>query len=160
MPPGERDAHSPGSAATILPTGSGTPMTPVEETRSESFGRPSARHAASEVAFTAPSPSALHALALPLLTTMPRRAPRDFSRFPHATGAANTRFLVKTTSETHGTSLTTRARSGLPVFLMPQAAPAPRKPRTRISFTGRTASRPRAAALLVLLPRAARARVV
>src|SRR5512144_3269729 len=123
MPRGESDAHRRGSAATIFSTGSGTPMTPVEETRSESPGSPRARHAAAEDALTASRPTALHALALPLLTTMPRRERRDRSPFPHATGAATTRFLVNTTSETQGASLTTMARSGRPDFLIPHAAP-------------------------------------
>src|SRR5512139_2210498 len=150
----------PGRAATILPTGRGTPMTPVEPTSRESFGRPRTSQAAREVSRTAAVPAApVQAFAFPLFTTIPRRRPRFRFALPQTTGAAATRFRVNTTAETHGRSLTTSARSGFPVRLIPQGTPAARNPRTTIAF-GILMSGPLAAAFLVLLPGAARARVV
>src|SRR5512135_1348830 len=161
IPFGESRAARPGSAATIFFAGSGTPMTPVEPTSSESAGRPRAAEAARDVSRTARIPAApVQALALPLFTTIPRRRERVRSAFPHATGAAATLFRVKTTAETHGRSLTTSARSGFPVFLIPQDPAAARNPGTMISFGSFIGLRPLAAAFFILLPRPARARVV
>src|SRR5512137_2368006 len=101
----EREAHSAGRAAVIFPSGSRTPMTPVEDTRREPSGSPRALLAEAEVRRTDAMPSSpVQAFAFPLFTTTPRRRPRVFSPFPHATGAAYTRFLVNTTSETQGVS--------------------------------------------------------
>jgi len=91
--------------------------------------------AARDVSRTARIPTApVQAFALPLFATIPRSRERDRSAFPQTTGAAATLFRVKTTAETHGRSLTTSARSGIPVFLIPQNVPAPRNPGTMISF--------------------------
>src|SRR5512141_1732803 len=135
IPVGERRAARPGRAATILSTGSGTPMTPVEPIRSESTGRPRAAPAARDVSRTARFPTApVQAFALPLFATIPRSRDRVRSALPQTTGAAATLFRVNTTADTQGRSLTTSARSGFPDFLIPHDVPAPRNPGTMISF--------------------------
>src|SRR5512141_1674028 len=161
IPRGERRATRPGRAATIFSTGSGAPLTPVEPIRSESTGRPRAMPAAREVSRTARIPTApVQAFALPLFATIPRSRERERSAFPQTTGAAATLFRVKTTAETHGRSLTTSARSGFPVFLIPHDVPAARNPGTMISFGTFIALRARAAAFLVFLSGPAGAGVV
>src|SRR4030065_525550 len=102
----------------------------------------------------------VHALAFPLLAITPPRADRDRRPPPHPTGAAAIRFRVKRTSEVHGRSLATIARSAFPPFLIPHQTPPARKPGTIISLTGRIPSRPPSAALLVFFPRAAGTRFV
>ncbi len=135
IPFGERRAARTGIAATIFSTGSGTPMTPVEPISSESTGRPRDLAAARLVSRTARIPTApVQAFALPLFATIPRSRDRVRSPFPQTTGEAATLFRVKTTAETHGRSLTTSARSGIPDFLIPHDIPAPRNPGTMISF--------------------------
>ena len=68
------------------------------------------------------------------------------------TGAASTRLLVKTAAAWwSGPSLTTRARSGVPLALRPAVTPAARKPRAadgRVALTGRLlrSGRPRVSA--------------
>src|ERR1700752_4739612 len=56
--------------------------------------------------------------------------PRDTFRFffERATGAATTRFFVKTAAADAGTSLESRARSSAPVFFKPQAVAEKRNP--------------------------------
>src|SRR4030042_378172 len=56
MPPGESEEQSPGIAAVIFPVGSGTPITPVEETRRDPSRRPSALHAPADILRTASLP--------------------------------------------------------------------------------------------------------
>src|SRR3990172_3200632 len=161
MPPGESEEQSPGIAAVILPVGNGTPITPVEETRRDPSRSPSALHAPAEILRTASLPCLpVHALAFPLLATTPLRADRDRRPLPHSTGAAAIRFRVKRTSEVHGRSLATIARSAFPPFLIPHQTPPARKPGTIISFTGHIPSCPHSAALLVFLPRSAGTRLV
>src|SRR2546425_2188893 len=52
------------------------------------------------------------------------------------TGAATTRFCVKTAAAEAGTSLERMARSSAPVFLRPQAVAAKRKPLGRAASVG------------------------
>src|SRR4030067_672788 len=138
---------------TIPPAGAVPPRPPPRS--------PSALHASADILRTANRPSLpVHALAFPLLATTPRNAERDRRPRPHSMGAAATRFRVKSTSEVHGRSLTTIARSALSCFLIPHQTPPPRKPGTTISLTGRIPSTPHSAALLVFLPRAAWARLL
>src|SRR6266404_8906217 len=68
--------------------------------------------------------------ALPAFTTTARMRPLDSTRFlfERMTGAATTRFCVKTAAAEAGTSLEMSARSSAPVFLRPQAVAAKRNP--------------------------------
>src|SRR5215831_18074473 len=77
-------------------------------------------------------------LALPALTTTARMRPLDACRFcfESVTGAATTRFCVKTAAAEAGTSLEIRARSNAPVFLRPQAVAAKRNPFGRADSGG------------------------
>src|SRR5581483_7299226 len=76
--------------------------------------------------------------ALPALTTTARMCPFDAARFffDSVTGAATTRFCVKTAAAEAGTSLASRARSSAPVFFRPQAVAAKRKPLGRADSAG------------------------
>src|SRR5271167_2208292 len=123
-----------GRARRILSRGSGTPITPVEQTKN-SCGSQFRRLAAS---FTVRSAAAWPAapvvqLALPALTTTARMRPLEDLRCWReiTTGAATTRFCVKTAAAEAGTSLDRIARSSAPVFFSPQAVAAKRKPRGR-----------------------------
>src|SRR5580704_12725760 len=62
-----------------------------------------------------------------------RMRPLEARRFAleTVTGAATTRFWVKTAAADAGTSLESRARSSAPVFFNPQAVAEKRKPRGR-----------------------------
>src|SRR6266566_3266692 len=120
-----------GSARRIFSMGSWTPITPVEQTNN-SCGRSAIRRAASSFVRSATvSPEAPVAqLALPALTTTARMRPLDSRRFffERVTGAATTRFCVKTAAAEAGTSLEISARSSAPVFFKPQAVAAKRNP--------------------------------
>src|SRR5882672_9989431 len=77
-------------------------------------------------------------LALPALTTTARMWPLDSARcfLERVTGAATTRFCVKTAAADAGTSLERMARSRAPVFLRPQAVAAKQKPLGRAASVG------------------------
>src|SRR5438105_11870044 len=64
--------------------------------------------------------------------------PLDSARcfLERVTGAATTRFCVKTAAAEAGTSLERMARSSAPVFLRPQAVAAKRKPLGRAASVG------------------------
>src|SRR5260221_14686648 len=128
---GRRLRESDGSARRIFSSGSWTPITPVEHTNS-SCGAISMRRAASWLVRCATiSPCAPVAqLALPALTTNARMRPFDSRRFflESVTGAATTRFCVKTAAADAGTSLEISARSSAPVFFRPHAVAAKRNP--------------------------------
>src|SRR5262245_46162439 len=68
--------------------------------------------------------------ALPAFTTTARIRPFEACRFflERVTGAATTRFCVKTAAADAGTSLEMSARSRAPVFFNPHAAAAKRNP--------------------------------
>ena len=124
----------------------GTPMTPVEHTRTSSgrTGRcgsesvsSSATRAAVAAASSAPR-APVQALAEPELRMTARAPPSATAARDHATGAATTRLVVKTPAATSsGPSLTTRARSGLPEALRPARTPAARNPAGAVTLTGR-----------------------
>src|SRR5215475_8300392 len=109
-------------------------MTPVEQTKTSWGGRPRRLEVSSTVRREARSPCwPVAQLALPALTTTARMRPLDSARcfFERVTGAATTRFCVKTAAAEAGTSLDKIARSRAPVFFSPQAVAAKRKPRGR-----------------------------
>ena len=94
--------------------GSGTPITPVDATRTNPVGRSSASAARRAISAASARPaSPVQALALPLLTTIACARPAEIARCVYRTGAALTRFVVKTPAADAGTSATRSARSGL-----------------------------------------------
>ena len=110
------------------PIGRGTPMTPVELTRTSSgrIPRRSAAYCAVLRAFWRPC-SPVHAFAFLLFTTIARACPsRRCSRLT-CNGAACTRFVVKVPPALAARSETMIARS-LPSGFRPQATPDARKP--------------------------------
>src|SRR5207249_10004353 len=129
---GRRKRAMTGSARRIFSSGSGTPMTPVEQTNNSCGVQPS-RFAASATVRTAAAwpASPVAQLALPAFTTTARMRPFDARIFSleMRTGAATTRFCVKTAAAEAGTSLERIARSSAPVFFNPQAVAAKRNPR-------------------------------
>ena len=121
-----------GSARRIFSSGSGTPITPVEQTNNSCGKQPSRFAASATVRSAAAWPAAPVAqLALPAFTTTARMWPFDARRcsLERSTGAATTRFCVKTAAAEAGTSLERIARSSAPVFFKPQAVAAKRNPR-------------------------------
>src|SRR5580765_4195666 len=81
----------------IFAHGSGSPITPVEASRTLSGEQPSAADAASATRFAASAPALpVKAFALPLLTTSARATPDDSRRLHQSTGADGMRDLVKT----------------------------------------------------------------
>src|SRR3989441_38682 len=121
-----------GSARRIFSTGNGTPMTPVEQTKTSSTGQPRRLAASVTVRSAAASPAAPVAqLAFPAFTTTALIFPFEARRcsLEIRTGAATTRFCVKTAAAEAGTSLEKTARSSAPVFFKPQAVAAKRNPR-------------------------------
>ena len=114
-------------------------MTPVEQTATSSGRQRRWRAASSTVLTEAAYPTVPVAqLALPALTMTARMRP--FEAFKWAlettTGAATTRFCVKTAAAEAGTSLERSARSRAPVFFRPQAVAAKRNPRGRAASEG------------------------
>src|SRR5262245_10612331 len=102
-----------GSARRTFSTGSCTPMTPVEQTNSSCAWKPILRAASSLVRWEAASPgSPVEQLALPAFTTTARMRPLEAARFrlERTTGAATTRFCVKTAAAEAGASLEMSAR--------------------------------------------------
>src|SRR5262249_49722219 len=113
-----------GSARKIRSTGSCTPITPVEQTNISSASQFNRVAASATVRSAAAWPCAPVAkLALPAFTTTARIRPFDALRcfLQMSTGAATTRFCVKTAAAEAGTSLEKIARSSAPVFFKPQA---------------------------------------
>src|SRR5450432_1446858 len=77
----------------------------------------------------------VHALAPPEFRTTARTLPPTATCWLHRTGAAFTRFEVKTpAAATDGPSLRTTATSALPEFFRPAATPAARKPRGAVTL--------------------------
>src|SRR5258705_9256530 len=131
---GRRFRASIGRARRIFSTGSCTPITPVEQTKISRGARFSRREVSSTVRREARSPCVPVAqFALPAFTTTARMWPFDSTKcfLERVTGAATTRFCVKTAAAEAGTSLERIARSSAPVFFRPQAVAAKRNPRGR-----------------------------
>src|SRR5271168_4107826 len=123
-----------GKARRTFSSGSVTPITPVEHTKSSCGLYPRSFAASFTVRSAAAWPTAPVAqLALPALTTTARMRPLEDLRCWReiTTGAATTKFCVKTAAAEAGTSLDKIARSSAPVFFSPQAVAAKRKPRGR-----------------------------
>src|SRR5580658_10590413 len=128
---GRRLRASFGTARRIFSTGSGTPITPVEQTRISLGVQPRALAVSATVLCAEAWPTAPVAqLALPAFTMTARMRPFEARRcsLEMVTGAATTRFCVKTAAADAGTSLQIIATSSAPVFFRPQARPANRKP--------------------------------
>src|SRR6267142_1414013 len=128
---GRRFRASIGRARRIFSTGSCTPITPVEQTKISRGARFSRREVSSTVRREARSPCVPVAqFALPAFTTTARMWPFDSTKcfLERVTGAATTRFCVKTAAAEAGTSLERIARSSAPVFFRPQAVAAKRNP--------------------------------
>src|SRR5258708_8725744 len=129
---GRRKRAITGSARRIFSSGSGTPMTPLEQTNNSRGLQPS-RFAASATVRTAAAwpASPVAQLALPAFTTTARIRPFDARKcsLEISTGAATTRFCVNTAAAEAVTSLEITARSSAPVFFRPQAVAAKRNPR-------------------------------
>src|SRR5277367_762320 len=129
-----------GTALTIFCHRSGTPMTPVEQTRicvGRSF--PSSLATLSVVAVAAVNPSEpVQQFAFPEFTMIPRISVRDFFRWSWEvmTGAALTRLVVKTAAAVAGVSLTINPRSSLD-FFRPHAMEEYAKPRGISAFAMR-----------------------
>ncbi len=114
-----------------LSRSSWTPMTPVDATSTCSGAHPTMDATKSaELRATARPSGPVHALAQPLLTTTARARPPLRARCSRdtSTGAASALLVVNTPAAAAGASATTSARSRAPVFLMPHATPAARKP--------------------------------
>src|SRR5712671_5901710 len=125
---------SSGTARKILSSASGTPMTPVEQTKTSSGLQARRLAVSATVRCAAACPAAPVAqLALPAFTTTARMRPFDARRcsLEMRTGAATTRFCVNTAAAEAGASLERIARSSAPVFFKPQAVAAKRNPRGR-----------------------------
>src|ERR1700689_603769 len=126
-----RARASPGIAFTIFCQRSGTPMTPVEQTRiCEGCTRPSSRAGFSGVVAAAERPpEPVQQLALPELTITPCMRCADCRRCncEAITGAAFTRLVVKTAAADAGVSLISMAKSSLD-FFKPQCVAAKVKP--------------------------------
>src|SRR5271157_752338 len=131
-PDGRRFRVTPERARRIFSSGNGTPMTPVEQTRT-SWGWQTRRRAVSSTVFNEAARPAgpVAQLALPALTMTARMRPPDARKFSFetTTGGATTRFCVKTAAAEAGTSLESSARSSAPVFFRPQAVAEKRNPR-------------------------------
>jgi len=125
--PSSRSApRAAGSAATILPAGSGSMITPVENTSTSCIGQPSIDAAAAAVVRASAIPrSPVPAFALPAFTTSARIRPLSERWRRHTiTGAAQKRFCVNTPAAAVPGSQTTRSTSSRSQFLM-RAATAP-----------------------------------
>src|SRR5271156_64461 len=126
-----------GTALTIFCHRSGTPITPVEQTRicvGRSF--PNSLATLRVVAVAAVNPSEpVQQLAFPEFTMTPRISVRDFFRWSCEviTGAALTRLVVKTAAAMAGVSLTINPRSS-PDFFRPHATEEYVKPRGTSAF--------------------------
>jgi hypothetical protein len=114
----------------IFSYGKGTPITPVEQTKTSSLRHPAVFATASATAFAASTPARPVAqFALPELTTSARIRPWLARRLrrDNCTGAACTRLVVNTAAQLQRLSISTTARSG-PLALIPQLPAMNRKP--------------------------------
>jgi len=115
---------SPGTAARIFFTGSGSPMTPVEFTKTRSSWIRSRSETARETARASRMPPApVAALAMPLLVTIAWATPDLIFSMLTSTGAAWKRFVVNIPAALAGTSEKIRPRSLFPFSLIPAEMP-------------------------------------
>ncbi len=132
-PSGERVAAASSAPARILSIGSSSPMRPVEQTTTSPAETPRTSATCSAVRCVSRKPWVpVQALAPPELRTTASTRPSATTCRDHVTGAASTRLVVKTAAAWwSGPSLTTSARSGVPLALRPAVTPAARKPAGR-----------------------------
>ena len=124
-PSGFSPATKSGRAWIMRSPGRGAPMTPVDDGSTRRSGIFSNLAAARLVDRAASNPRGpLQALALPAFTRMAWAVPARRRAWVITTGAALTRFLVKTPAAAAGVSATIRARSRTPGFLMAAAVAA------------------------------------
>ena len=122
---GANPAANWGTAGSSLVRLSGCPMTPVEARSTSSAGHPRAFATISAEASAAFRPtSPVQALAWPALTRMALARPFLIFSLHHSTGAAATRFRVKTPATTAGSSATMRPRSSRVLYRRPPAKAA------------------------------------
>ncbi len=108
-----------------------TPITPVDATSVSCVVHPTACAANCAISRASAMPCGpVHALAQPLLVMMARTCPWLAARcsWHSSTGAAFAMLTVKIPAAWAGRSLTIRARSGLPLALIPQCSPEARNP--------------------------------
>src|SRR5450432_748239 len=133
------------SLAMIFSVGRGTPMMPVEEGKTSLSRNWNMQAVSLQTRSQAVFPAGPVAqLALPELMRTTRILPLDPLRWarPTSTGAAATRFLVKTAAAVAPSPATARAKSGRPLCLIPAIAVANVKPNgTRISPGARQTGR-------------------
>ena len=122
----------------ILSIGSSSPMRPVEQTTTSPAETPRTSATCSAVRCVSRKPWVpVQALAPPELRTTASTRPSATTWRDHVTGAASTRLVVKTAAAWwSGPSLTTSARSGVPLALSPAVTPAARKPAGRWTGCG------------------------
>ena len=116
-----------------------TPMTPVEATSTSRGSQPMPCAASTVISRASARPCGpVQALAQPLLVTTARARPPDAARCSceTSTGAAWAMFVVNTAAAAAGVSLTSSARSFLPLALMPQCSPAARNPAGAVTPPG------------------------
>src|SRR3990170_6303405 len=117
----------------IFSIGRESPITPVDATRIFSGDIPRVLAVRSTISSACLYPVLpIHAFALPLFTITPLAFPFLIYFWLNITGAAFTRFSVNTPAAQASTSEKIRARSFLPVFLMPQDIPEARIPLTAV----------------------------
>ncbi|BAS12998.1 hypothetical protein AHiyo8_13010 [Arthrobacter sp. Hiyo8] len=126
----ESSANAASMPGMILSIGSCSPISPVEQTTTSEAEIPSTAATFSAVACVFWNPCGpVQALAPPEFRTTASTRPSERTWRDQCTGAAATRFEVKTAAAAfRGPSLTTRARSGFPDALMPALTPAARNP--------------------------------
>lgn len=113
-----------GMPSRIVRIGKGTPMTPVEHTKTDFASQPSCSARADVINSASRIPgSPVAAFELPELI-MTARATVDGTRcFDTITGAPQILFVVKTPVAVASRSETNNAKSGLPLTLIPQVEP-------------------------------------
>ena len=134
-----RSAAAAGMPVSTAAMGSGTPMRPVEQTRTSSGGQPSAVAVTSHMRRAWARPGApVAALAFPALRTTAAACPSVRLLRLTCTGAAATRLVVNTPAAVTGrrSAVATSARSGSPLALTPQATPAASNPVAVVTLTG------------------------
>src|ERR1700680_2785650 len=120
-----REDISSGNFATTLSAGRGTPIMPVEDGKTSSAAMPSTLAVSVQIRLQARKPSfPVAQLAFPELTMTARTRHLDAAsdERPTTTGAATTRFCVKTAAAVVPTQASANARSARPLTFMPAFA--------------------------------------
>jgi hypothetical protein len=120
-----REDMSSGNFATTLSAGRGTPIMPVDDGKTASAATPRSFPVSAHIRLHARKPGfPVAQLAFPELTMTARIRPLDAVTEvrPTSTGAATTRFWVKTAAAVVPTQASAKAKSGLPLTFMPEFA--------------------------------------